>query len=409
MPVHERRPVRVERAHLGGGQRRQDRPAAGGQVRRQPDPDVGDQRRPAGGPLLEHVEHVAAVQHRQVGGLPDAVDQRGEVPAGDPLQRLLAGVAAAHLERRHPEPVAVLVGQVHHEALLDHRAQQVVGRRARQPDRARPAGRGSPGRAGRRGSAAPAARASRRVPGSSATCHRTRLSGHHDTRRYGSLGSETQEPPRGLAARRPGRWNGAMTHTVTVGRRAPSPSTTWSRSPATAPPSSCGRTPSSAIERARRAGRGARRAPPTPAYGISTGFGALATRHIPTEMRAQLQRSLVRSHAAGCGPEVEREVVRGADAAAALDAGDRPHRHPARDRAAMAGAAQRTASPRWCTSTARSAAPATSRRSSHCALALMGEGEVARRATAYADAGRRRARRGRPRAGRAARPRRASR
>jgi histidine ammonia-lyase len=52
-------------------------------------------------------------------------------------------------------------------------------------------------------------------------------------------------------------------------------------------------------------------AAPTPAYGISTGFGALATRHIPTEMRAQLQRSLVRSHAAGSGPEVEREVVRG--------------------------------------------------------------------------------------------------
>ena len=49
----------------------------------------------------------------------------------------------------------------------------------------------------------------------------------------------------------------------------------------------------------------------TPVYGISTGFGALATRHIPTEMRAQLQKSLVRSHAAGSGPEVEREVVRG--------------------------------------------------------------------------------------------------
>lgn len=48
----------------------------------------------------------------------------------------------------------------------------------------------------------------------------------------------------------------------------------------------------------------------TPTYGVSTGFGALATRHIPTEMRAQLQRSLIRSHAAGSGPEVEREVVR---------------------------------------------------------------------------------------------------
>jgi histidine ammonia-lyase len=47
-----------------------------------------------------------------------------------------------------------------------------------------------------------------------------------------------------------------------------------------------------------------------PHYGVSTGFGALATRHIPAEARAQLQRSLVRSHAAGSGAEVEPEVVR---------------------------------------------------------------------------------------------------
>ncbi|WP_183101562.1 aromatic amino acid lyase, partial [Nocardioides pelophilus] len=51
-------------------------------------------------------------------------------------------------------------------------------------------------------------------------------------------------------------------------------------------------------------------ASPTPTYGVSTGFGALATRHIAPELRTQLQRSLVRSHAAGSGPEVEREVVR---------------------------------------------------------------------------------------------------
>jgi histidine ammonia-lyase len=47
-----------------------------------------------------------------------------------------------------------------------------------------------------------------------------------------------------------------------------------------------------------------------PHYGISTGFGALATRSIPPDRRAQLQRSLIRSHAAGSGPEVEAEVVR---------------------------------------------------------------------------------------------------
>ena len=48
-----------------------------------------------------------------------------------------------------------------------------------------------------------------------------------------------------------------------------------------------------------------------PTYGISTGFGALATRHIAPELRTQLQRSLVRSHAASSGKPVEEEVVRG--------------------------------------------------------------------------------------------------
>lgn len=51
-------------------------------------------------------------------------------------------------------------------------------------------------------------------------------------------------------------------------------------------------------------------AKPEPVYGVSTGFGALAVRHISPALRAQLQRSLVRSHAAGMGPRVEREVVR---------------------------------------------------------------------------------------------------
>ena len=45
-------------------------------------------------------------------------------------------------------------------------------------------------------------------------------------------------------------------------------------------------------------------------YGVSTGFGALASSHIPADARTRLQRHLIRSHAAGSGPEVEREVVR---------------------------------------------------------------------------------------------------
>ncbi|OMH34388.1 histidine ammonia-lyase [Tersicoccus sp. Bi-70] len=48
----------------------------------------------------------------------------------------------------------------------------------------------------------------------------------------------------------------------------------------------------------------------TPVYGISTGFGALANTPIPPQKRTRLQKSLVRSHAAGAGPAVEREVVR---------------------------------------------------------------------------------------------------
>src|SRR5438477_5628171 len=49
---------------------------------------------------------------------------------------------------------------------------------------------------------------------------------------------------------------------------------------------------------------------PEPAYGVSTGFGSLATVRIPPDRREELQRALLRSHAAGAGPAVEREVVR---------------------------------------------------------------------------------------------------
>ena len=47
-----------------------------------------------------------------------------------------------------------------------------------------------------------------------------------------------------------------------------------------------------------------------PVYGVTTGFGSLATTSIPAERTAELQVALIRSHAAGMGPQVEREVVR---------------------------------------------------------------------------------------------------
>src|SRR3954462_8211776 len=47
-----------------------------------------------------------------------------------------------------------------------------------------------------------------------------------------------------------------------------------------------------------------------PAYGVSTGFGSLANVTVPVHRGDELQRALVRSHAAGMGDPVEPEVVR---------------------------------------------------------------------------------------------------
>jgi histidine ammonia-lyase len=47
-----------------------------------------------------------------------------------------------------------------------------------------------------------------------------------------------------------------------------------------------------------------------PVYGVSTGFGALANTHVAPERRQELQHALIRSHAAGVGDPMPREVVR---------------------------------------------------------------------------------------------------
>ncbi|MDG6108196.1 histidine ammonia-lyase [Dactylosporangium aurantiacum] len=47
-----------------------------------------------------------------------------------------------------------------------------------------------------------------------------------------------------------------------------------------------------------------------PVYGVSTGFGALANTFIAPERRVELQHALIRSHAAGIGAPMPREVVR---------------------------------------------------------------------------------------------------
>jgi histidine ammonia-lyase len=48
------------------------------------------------------------------------------------------------------------------------------------------------------------------------------------------------------------------------------------------------------------------------AYGVTTGFGQLATTHIPAAKVRELQQNLVRSHAVGVGTPLPRDVVRAA-------------------------------------------------------------------------------------------------
>src|SRR4029450_11053614 len=92
-------------------------------------------------------------------------------------------------------------------------------------------------------------------------------------------------------------------------RLGPARGAQWRRAPKWSPVSATPQT------RPTGGGRAWARAPRAPAaadppYGWSTGFGSLATVPIPLERREELQRALLRSHAAGMGSAVEREVVR---------------------------------------------------------------------------------------------------
>src|SRR5215212_8870805 len=112
-----------------------------------------------------------------------------------------------------------------------------------------------------------------------------------------------------------------------------------------------------------------------PVYGVSTGFGSLATTPIPADRRVELQQSLIRSHAAGMGPPVEREVVRAmmvlrARSLAMGYSGARPA--VAQAIVAMLNSGVTPVVPEHGSLGASGdLAPLA-----HCALALMGEGEV---------------------------------
>ncbi|HTT96200.1 MAG TPA: histidine ammonia-lyase [Solirubrobacterales bacterium] len=130
-----------------------------------------------------------------------------------------------------------------------------------------------------------------------------------------------------------------------------------------------------------------------PAYGVSTGFGSLANTRIPADRRAELQRALIRSHAAGMGPLVEREVVRAmlllrARSLAMGFSGARPVL-PETMLAMLAHGIDPAVPEHGSLGASGDLAPLA-----HCALAMIGEGEVlgpdgapAAAATALAAAG----------------------
>jgi histidine ammonia-lyase len=112
-----------------------------------------------------------------------------------------------------------------------------------------------------------------------------------------------------------------------------------------------------------------------PVYGVSTGFGSLVDARIPAERREELQRALIRSHAAGAGPPVEAEVVRAmmllrARTLAMGYSGTRPE--VAETIVALLNAGVTPAVPEHGSLGASGdLAPLA-----HCALVLIGEGEV---------------------------------
>jgi histidine ammonia-lyase len=110
-------------------------------------------------------------------------------------------------------------------------------------------------------------------------------------------------------------------------------------------------------------------------YGITTGFGALAQVHIEPQRVVELQHSIVRSHAAGAGDPIDEEIVRGmmllrARTLAAGHAGARPE--IVERIVAMLNAHITPVVPaRGSVGASGDLAPLA-----HCALALIGEGEV---------------------------------
>jgi histidine ammonia-lyase len=111
------------------------------------------------------------------------------------------------------------------------------------------------------------------------------------------------------------------------------------------------------------------------AYGVTTGFGQLATTHIPVAKVRELQENLVRSHAVGVGEPLPRDVVRAA-MTIRLNTMARGHSGVRLEVAALVAALLNADLVPWVPSRGSLGASGDLAPSAHLVLAMMGEGEL---------------------------------
>jgi histidine ammonia-lyase len=111
------------------------------------------------------------------------------------------------------------------------------------------------------------------------------------------------------------------------------------------------------------------------AYGVTTGFGQLATTHIPSGKVHELQENLVRSHAVGVGVPLSREVVR-AGMTIRLNTMARGHSGVRVEVAESVAAMLNADLVPWVPSRGSLGASGDLAPSAHLVLAMMGEGEL---------------------------------
>lgn len=286
---------------------------------RQPHPDIRHEMWPPRGTLLDEVDDVPSVQNREVGALTKPVDEGGEDGAPQSSERLLAHESRAQFEGRDSDSIAPFLRKVQNEAMFLEYAEQAVdggSRKLQGVGDSRGGDRTTLGRQQRKdaqgvvrswsGASGPIIHFSFPVfridnclvseTEVSLTMWRITVVRESDGAMEHSTISTTTKTSR-VAARSVLMGIGALTaeQVVAIARDdVPIEIDDAARAAVTASRETIERLASD-VE---------------PHYGISTGFGALATTFIAEDRRRQLQRSLVRSHAAGSGPEVERETVR---------------------------------------------------------------------------------------------------